>query len=273
MPRRSAHRNTTRPYRSGGQRRRPIRLLVIGLLVLVLCGVAWLWLERVQLRQIEIVGVRQADPEVLRQLAAVDSDVALFALDPVLIADRVQRHPWVRTASVMRLPTGTLRITVKERVPVVLLMDANGRPVGYLDAEGYGMPLGSGPAIDVPLLSGVSGPAHPMRPLEDRQVRALLAALAALKPSERALIAEIVRTPQGEFWLYTTPAAGQRSIPVRLGTEDFDRRLRRLVAFWHQAVLTQPHKTFSSIDLRFANQIVVREQTHPSTQKFVLGHE
>ncbi|MDQ7041085.1 MAG: FtsQ-type POTRA domain-containing protein [Rhodothermus sp.] len=265
--------NAKRPCRSVGGRRRLIRLLAMGLPVLALCGVAWLWLERVQLRQIEIVGVRQADPETLRQLAAVDSGVALFALDPVLIADRVQRHPWVRTASVRRLPTGTLRIAVEERTPVVLLMDARGRPVCYLDVDGYGMPLGGGPAIDVPLLSGVPGPAHPMRPLEDRQVRALLAALAVLKPSERALIAEIVRTPQGEFWLYTTPAAGQRSIPVRLGTEDFVRRLRRLVAFWHQAVLTQPHKTFSLIDLRFANQIVVREQTHPSTQKSVWGHE
>ncbi len=245
----------------------------MGLPVLAVCGVAWLWLENVRLTRIEIVGARQADPGELRHLAAVDSGVVLFDLDPALIADRVARHPWVQAASVTRWPTGTLRIAVKERAPVVLQMDAGGRPVRYLDAEGYGMPPGRGPAPDVPLLYGVSGPAHPMRPLEDEQVRALLAALAGLEDAERALISEIVRTPDGEFWLYTTPAAGQRSISVRLGRSDFDRRLRRLVAFWQQAVLTQPNKTFSLIDLRFANQIVVREQAHPSTQKSAMGHE
>ncbi len=245
----------------------------MGLPVLALCGVAWLWLESVRLTRIEIVGARQADPGVLQRLAAIDSGAALFDLDPALIADRVMRHPWVRTASVTRWPTGTLRIAVEERVPVALQMDAGGRPVRYLDAEGYGMSPGRGPVPDVPLLYGVQGPAHPMRPLEDKSVRALLAALAELEAPAHALISEIVRAPDGEFWLYTTPAAGQPSVLVRLGREDFQRQLRRLVAFWQQAVLTQPHKTFSLIDLRFANQIVVREAAHPSTQKYAMGHE
>lgn len=273
MPRRSAYIPRRRQRRVPVGRRLLGRLLVIGLPTVALCSAALLWLENVRLTRIEIVGARQADPESLRRLAAVDSGAVLFDLDPALIADRVARHPWVRTASVMRWPTGTLRIVVEERMPVVLQMSKDGRPVGYLDAEGYGLPLGQGPAVDVPLLYGVRVPAHPMRPLKDEPVQMLLFALASLKEPERALISEIVRLPNGEFWLYTTPAAGQRSIPVRLGTEDFRQRLHRLVAFWHQAVLTQPNKTFSLIDLRFANQIVVREQTHPSTQKSALGHE
>ena len=273
MPPRKAHTTRRTPTKKSGVRRRLLRLLVTGVPVLALCGVAWLWLESVRLTRIEIVGARQADPGELRRLAAVDSGAALFDLDPALIADRVVRHPWVRAASVTRWPTGTLRIVVEERVPVVLQMDAGGRPLRYLDAEGYGMPLGRGPVPDVPLLYGVRGPAHPMRPLEDEPVRALLTTLAALEDPARALISEIVWAPDGEFWCYTTPAAGQRSVPVRLGRDDFERRLRRLVAFWQQAVLTQPHKTFSLIDLRFANQIVVREEAHPSTQKSAMGHE
>lgn len=261
------------PSRKSGKRRRVLRLLLMGLPVLIMCGGAWLWLKNVPVTQIEVKGARYADPDALRHLAAVDAGTALFKLNPMLIADRVMRHPWVRTASVARWPTGTLQITIEERVPVVLQMDAAGRPVRYLDVEGYGMPLGSGQAVDVPLLYGVQGPAHPMRPLEDEQVRALLTALSQLGISERALISEIVRTPEGTFWLYTISAAGQHSIPVRLGNADFARQLRRLFAFWQQAVLTQPNKTFSLIDLRFANQIVVREQVHLSIQKSAIDHE
>jgi cell division protein FtsQ len=242
------------------RRRRWIRRLLLGLPVGLVCVLAWLWFSRVQVTRIEIKGAHHADADQLRALAAVDSGAVLFELDPEVIADRVKRHPWVREASVTRFPTGVLLIHVEERVPVVLQMEATGRPARYLDAEGYAMPLGKGTAADVPLLHGVRGPVHPMRPVQDERVRALLSALAAMPEAERALISEILYTPEHEFWLYTTPAAGQGSIPVRLGREGFAERLRILAAFWQQAVLTQPNKTFSLIDLRFAGQVIVQER-------------
>lgn len=258
MPPRKAQtaRHASRP----ASRRWRLRHLWLGLPIGLVCLLAWLWLSSVRLARIEIKGARHADAELLQTLAAVDSGAVLFRLDPELIADRVARHPWVRKASVTRLPTGTLLIHVEERVPVVLQMDAAGRPMRYLDAEGYGMPLGKEPAIDVPLLHGVQGPVHPMRPLQDERVRALLRALATMPDPERALISEIVYTPAREFWLYTTPVAGQGSIPVRLGQEEFGKRLRTLAAFWQQAVLTQPGKMFLFIDLRFNGQVVVHER-------------
>src|SRR5690606_40936790 len=94
----------------------------------------------------------------------------------------VQRHPWVAEASVTRWMSGTLRISVTERVPVALALDDAGRPAFYFDAAGFRMPIASaerGTVYDVPLLHGF-GPYQPTTPVDDASVLDLLATLAAL---------------------------------------------------------------------------------------------
>ena len=246
------------------QARRRRRLRYAGLLLLALgLGAAWVWQRTLPLERISVVGAVHAPADEVAALTQAEPDsVALFALSPALVADRAQRHPWVRTASVRRMPTGTLRIAVDERQPVVLVLDGAGRPSHFLDAEGYAMPAtGASPALyDVPVMH--DAPAyHPMQPVESPGLRSLLAALATAEPATLALVSEIDWGRQVTVW--TTPAGEHGSLRVRLGHADHARQLRTLRAFWDQSVLPRPDTPFRLVDLRFEGQVVTREGAPP----------
>jgi len=235
-------------------------LLALGVLGLGSLGVlGWQWMAALRCERIEIHGLHHADSTALLELAQVDTGMVLLDIDPVLVADRVRRHPWVRKARATRFPTGTLMISVWERAPVVLVLNGRGEPAHYLDRAGFSMPPTKGAVYDVPLLRGLRERTHPVRPLQDERIRALLAALADADAETDALVSELEVQCSGEVVLHTTPVGARGSIPVRLGREDFAEKLARLRAFWYQAVLPQPGKTFTLIDLRFDSQIVTRE--------------
>ena len=242
--------------------RRRLALRGLGLVALALAlGAAWVWQRTLPLRELAVVGAVHAPAsEVAALTRAVPDSVALFSLDPGLLEDRVARHPWVASASVRRLPTGTLRIAVEERVPVVLVMDRAGRASHFLDAAGYAMPVAAAsPALyDVPVLSGAP-PYHPAQPVADAGLRSFLASLAAADDATQALVSEVAWGRQATLW--TTPVAAHGSLPVRLATaEGHADQLRRLRAFWDQAVLPRPDVRFDLVDLRFDGQVVTRER-------------
>lgn len=235
--------------------------LVVGLFCIL--GVAWgsyAWYQAVPLERVVIKGNVHAEEEALVTLAALDSITFLFDISPELVADRVQRHPWVHHATVTRWPTGTLEVQVAERVPVLLAINRAGRPSHYLDAEGYAMPLRPEALYNVPLVRNAGAAAHPLRPLEDRRVLELAASLEQLDERHLALLSEFELRGK-EVYLRTATTERGQSLEVRLGREGFEEKIRRLHAFWHQAVLPQPNTKFERVDLRFDSQIVTLE--HP----------
>lgn len=242
-------------------RRRMIRraLAVLGLVVVAaLVGLGWHWQATLPVRATAISGAVHADTTALLDLAAVPDSSMLFDLDPTILADRVQRHPWVAEASVTRWMTGTLGISVTERVPVALVLDGSGRQAYFFDAAGFMMPLAPGAAYDVPLLQGRLPAFQPTQPTDDIATLDLLAALASLDEQTDALVSSIERTATG-FVLTTSPAPGSGAIPVALGRDGFGEKLQRLRAFWDQAVLSRPDTPVRRIDLRFDGQIVTQE--------------
>lgn len=235
--------------------------LLLALLLLVvlgaLGGIGWRWLSGVTVSEVAVAGAEHAVPDSLVALAGVTVGDTLVHLDPVIAADRVRRHPWVETANVRRLPTGTVLITVDERAPVALVLE-RGRPSHYLDRHGYGMPRVEGAAYDVPVLRGLRDAYHPVTPVHDSLALGVLDALASVDPETNGLVSD-VELRGGEAWIYTVPAGTRGSIPVRLGSGDIAAKLRRLNAFWTQSVLPQPATRFHQIDLRFASQVITRE--------------
>jgi cell division protein FtsQ len=242
-----------------------LRRLGIGAGVLAvgaLAAAAWHWQRTVPLERVAVRGFVRADSAEVVRLAALPDSAALFDIDPSLEADRVRRAPWVRDARERRLPTGTLAITVEERQPVALAVAADGRPSHYLDREGYGLPLRLGDPFDVPILRGLVPPYRPLQPVEDTALLDLLDALATADEETAALVSEVTVGAAGEALLRTSADGVHGALAVRLGpgtAEGYADQLRRLHAFWHQAVLTRPQTRFQVVDLRFDGQVVTRE--------------
>lgn len=260
----------TKPTKEQQTRRRLLQraLAVLGLAALVAVGVlGWRWQAALPVRAVEVSGVMNADTSAVLDLVAIPDSALLFALDPPILADRARRHPWVEDARVTRWPTGTLGIAVTERVPVALVLDDVGKPRYFFDAAGFQMPVVTGAAYDVPLLSGAFGPFRPTQPTGDATVLELLAALATASPEIDALISSIERGPDGALTLTTAPLPDGRALPAALGRTGFTEKLSRLHAFWHQALLTRPDTPVRRIDLRFDGQIVTDEgPAHPRSR-------
>lgn len=222
-------------------------------------GAAWWWQHTLLVNRVEVTGTVHADPTEVAGRTGVrpDSD-AVFSLSPALVADRAARSPWVETAAVRRLPSGTIAIRVTERAPVVLVM-RRGRPAGYLDATGTLLPLtADSVAYDLPLLTGAVPDLEPGERTTSAALRETLAALSTADDATDALISEIEwRRGLGVVW--TTPTGGQPSIQVRLGATGVADQLRRLRAFWDQSVLPRPQTRFRTVDLRFTGQVITQE--------------
>ncbi len=236
-----------------------LRSLLVLVLIVAAGGFGWWWKDQVLVRKVAIEGIRYADEEMLRDMIRVDSSMLFFELNPVMIADRVRRHPWVEDAYVQRYPNATLKIDVIEREPAMLLIGEDGRPERYLDPNGFQMPFFKEAVYDVPLLTGFVEPMSEIRPVTNRALLNLLAELKHIPPKVDALVSAFEVKETGEISLHTTPKPGRGSIHVLLGRDQFHEKLSKLYAFWHEAVLNKEDVDFQTIDLRFDSQIITKE--------------
>ncbi len=241
------------------------RLLQAGFVAVALVGIgAVTWVgqygvHRIPYRHLRVDTTPQVPVEEVRALAAVDTSMRLFDIEPDSVETRVRRHPWAREVSVSRLPTGTLRVVVEPRQPVALLVGQDGRPWAFLDSESARLPLRQGDAHLVPLLRGLTPRHFRADTLVSPVLRELTEALGGVDERVLSICSEFIALPSGEVRLYLVPFGRSGSIPVELGRGAFLSRLGGLLAYWEQAVRTRPDHRVHHIDLRFDGQIVVRD--------------
>lgn len=244
-----------RALRIGG-----IALLLGGVLVLGLLG--WRWRANVTVGQIDVQGTEHAPPDTLRRLAQVDSGAVMSDLDLALLADRVERHPWIERAEINpRWMLRMLSIDVTERTPAALALDRQGQPAYYLDRAGFAMPRPDSAGYDVPLVRGLATDYHPVRRVAPPSLQAVFDALP--ETDTESLVAEIELQPDSSVRVVTAPMNGHGAIPVRLGTHEPARKLRTLRAFAQQVLArrsSEARASIEQIDLRFEGQVITQEQ-------------
>lgn len=232
--------------------------------MILICGIGvvgftgWNWLMSVTLEKVQMQGLVNATESEVRDLIMVDSGEVLFRLDAAILEDRIRRHPWIMSARVSRLPTGTLDIRVIERHPVVRVMEESSRPDYFMDRNGYRMPQTGTAWYPAPILSGILEPYNPVMPVRDGVVLDMLRALPLISDESDALLSELRRVNTG-FEIRTTPQGNHASLRVLMGKTDFEARFALLERFWEQQVLRHQDVRFASIDLRFNSQVVTEE--------------
>ena len=113
--------STDRPRRGT-----PAAMVVIALLVLGLTG--WIVMNSAffEIRDVRVEGARNVSPDEIRRLADIPADANLIMLPLDGVIGRLERHPWILDAQVVRdLPT-TAVIRVIERTPGGWMRDADG---------------------------------------------------------------------------------------------------------------------------------------------------
>lgn len=230
--------------------------VVGGVFVLGLLG--WQWQSSVTVGQVAVTGGQHTPPDTVRHLARVDSGTVMETIDGALVADRVERHPWVQAAAITKQRARrTLQVTVTERTPAALVVNKAGRPVYYLDRAGYAMPCPDSAGYDVPLVRGLGAEYHPVQPVAPPSLQSVLGALAGSDAAP--LVAELAVQPDSTVQLVTAPIGNYGALPVQIGRGRISTKLRRLRAFAEQVLTTMPKKNITAIDLRFDGQIVTQE--------------
>ena len=141
--------------------------------------------------------------------------------------------------------------------PVAALV---GDRILYLDAEGYVLPpVHAGNIADLPVITGEAGGADcvPGRRIKSHRLRE---ALEILTTAQRVgddlyhMISEVHCSPDSTFVLFTT----ESGVPVAFGRGDAAAKLVKFDGFWKQIAMQRGAAQLKTVDIRFADQVVVR---------------
>jgi len=265
---------TMRSSSSAGGRRRgraalqlpAIRVLAAGALAIALvCGVASgdAFLATAAaftgspgaVEVIAVRGARQLTPEEVALATGVARGTPLAGIDLDAVVDQLEDHDWIASASAVRLPGGTVVVHVEEHQPLALVeiggpgtlfvVDSAGRPFAPADGSAF---------AELPRLvpDGSVTPREASATLATAlDVTRMLATHGLARP--RSIGVPRDDDPEG----FTLQLRGLEA-RILLGRDDLDTRIGNLARLL--AARSGEVTRAREIDLRFADQVVLREK-------------
>ncbi len=221
-------------------------------LLMALFLLAQNWKRQLAVEKVKVYDTRILTGDEVRSLAEVPIGAPLYALNLMKIARNVEQSPFVDRAVVVRALPYDLTITVSERDPIAIV--ATGSTMLSVDGNGIMLPLPMQRKNNMPVITNVQGQLG----VGDTARGALMQAVKFIQdtqaygPALTANIAE-VRLDGGNLVAYTTAS----SLPVIIGTNDFERKLLYLQKFLTDVDNSNATPNYSYVDLRFNGQIVL----------------
>jgi cell division protein FtsQ len=213
--------------------------------------------EPARLEAIHVGGAVRLSADQVAAATGVARGIELASVDEEAVVEQLQTHDWIEEARALRLPTGSLLVRVRERVPVALAMA--GEPPALFFVEASGTPFAAveeDSSSALPVLSAAA--------VATREPSAALAEAAQLArrlpdfglpiPATVSIAAE--DDPEG--FALRLPGRPAR---VVLGREDLDRKLSLLARLLAEELPQLAAAT--NLDLRFADQVVLRKGETP----------
>ena len=229
-------------------------------------------------------GVHFIDDNAVREQVLHATDAVVGApigeVDLVAIEEGLRHIGCVASANVYHTMDGTLHVKVKQREPIVRVINADGSSY-YIDREGWTMPLSENYTARVLVVTGaLFEPFAQIPPMDlnaiSDSLRQLtrsdeifhLAATVAADPTWNALFDNATVDAVGEFELVPR-IGGQRvkvgrlqgtSVDTRTNAKEIRElltaRLDKLRAFYQQGMPQSDWRMYSTIDTRFADQVI-----------------
>jgi len=202
---------------------------------------------------VQVKGTHYLTEEAVVDLLDLTPQTSVWS-DREIWTERVLSHPLVRTAKVRRrLPDG-LTVEITERQPIALAPTPTLEPI---DADGYRLPLD--PAayrLDLPVISTTKTPPAGAR-LVPEDVRRLADEVRYLMASDTAFlqrVSSIAWTDRGNMVVSWTEPPVDFLMPPHAPAA----RLREGLGALADAATKTPDRLPTTVDLRFADQVVVR---------------
>lgn len=206
-------------------------------------------------QKIEVRGTKRLSHEEIVALTGVTLGQNLLALRLKIIGQQVSSNPWVASVRVQRFFPGTIAVSISERQPVAVI---NMGLLYYLDDKGEPFkPLSFGDSLDFPVVTGIAEDDLNNDPVTTKEaLKAASNLIWALKQHGSFILADVseIHYDRGHgFTLYTTAGA----LPVKIGADDFDKKLQRFARIYQNLMTQQPGLQY--IDLDYNDRIVVKK--------------
>jgi hypothetical protein len=202
---------------------------------------------------VEVRGLRFMSEVAVVALLDLGSGSSVWS-DKAVWTDRLLAHALIKEAEVTRRPPGGLLVSVVERTPIALAPTPTLEPI---DAEGVRLPLD--PAeyrLDLPVIQTRRLPPSGSR-LVPEDVRRLAAEVEHLMAADTAflqLVSSVAWDDRGALIASWT----EPPVTFLLPPHAPPARLREGIGALADAVAKSPGRPPAVIDLRFADQVVVR---------------
>ena len=238
---------------------RKLKFGFLGLLFLALGLVvsANLWKSNLRVRRVTIEGNRIVETAEITQLIKVPKNAQLQDVDLMAVRRDILSHHFIKDAVVERDLPATLKVTVKERIPLAII---NSSEILYLDEDGVVLPHSiSKQLFDLPVLTGMPEgmaltPGAMIKHPDSQEALQILADSKLVSKDLYHLISEVRLRNGGDIVLY----AAEWGVPIIFGRGEIASKLVRLEAFWNSAVRERGSDNLQYVDLRFDDQVVVR---------------
>ena len=215
------------------------------------------WKADLRIREVRVEGNSVVKEQEILSLANITKGQKVFEVDLFAAQKRVLQNQFVRSVSINREAPNRISIVVEERVPIAaVLMDR----IVFVDVEGYVLPpVVSDKIFDLPVLSGTLPgsefvPGHQVATAHVKEGLQILAVARELDDELYRRISEVRVNGEKDILFYTAEAG----VPVILGRGDVGVKLVKFNAFWNEFVVTHGAHELVSVDLRYADQVVVR---------------
>ena len=227
--------------------------------MLVLVGALWasyarvMTSERLKVGRVEVRGGHFLSEGEVREMLGPAVGENILGLDIEGLKSRLRSSPWVAEATVARTLPDTLRVEIRERVPLALaeldrlyLMDGDGSLI-----ELYG-PRTAG--FDLPIVRGLAGTTGEARRERAERAGALLRDLGELARE----LSELQVEESGDLRLVLR-GAGE---VVRMGPAPWRERFQTFLGLRKELAARCPEAEY--FDLRYRDRIVAKERVTPA---------
>lgn len=234
--------------------------------ILVTVALAGLWtggtrvaeavsaLETFRVTNVEIMGLESVDRGELLALMDVTGESNVWE-DLGTWEDRLESHPLLKDARVHRRIPGTLVVDVVERRAVALAPTPILEPV---DGDGVLLPLDPAERrLDLPVLAVAEAPPPGARLLPTRD-RALAAEVARLVEADTAFLQMVSEVGWGPDLHTLVVRWSEPRVEFLLSPGAPPQRLREGLVVLGDAMARDPQRVPAVIDLRYADQVLVR---------------
>lgn len=248
--------------------RRDVRIILVTLLL------AGLWtggsrvaeavstLDTFRVTDVQISGLETLDRGQILALMDVTRETTVWG-DLADWEDRLESHPLLKDARVRRRMPGTLVVELVERQPVALAPTPTLEPV---DRDGTLLPLDPAERrMDLPILAMRELPAPGARLLPTRD-RVLAAEVARLMEADTSFLQMVSEVSWGEARNTLVARWSEPPVDFLLAPGARGARLREGIAVLADALGRDPEQVPAVIDLRYADQVVVRRNNQGATK-------